>query len=183
MDRRKAILARTAAWARLIVPALALGLLSTLFMFMGGGREPARPSGDALDIDRARLEATAREIVRDREKGNRALVAGISLDLQSSGGVRIRLAAEEGDIEVAEDRAEFRKNVQISTSTGYRLSTDGLRADLATQRIESTGAVEGTGPAGQLWAGRMVLERGAGEDAPHVLVFKEGVRLLYRPEG
>jgi len=185
MTRGRGILARTAAWARLLVPALALILLSTLFLLTGGERDraPERSVGIDLDLDRERIEAAAREIVRQRDSGDRAMVAGISLDLESASGMRIRLAADEGDISVGEDRAEFRKNVLVSTSTGYTLRGEGLSADLASQRIESVGPVTGEGPAGRLEAGRMILERGGGEDAPHVLVFKEGVRLIYLPEG
>lgn len=181
MARRIGILSRTVAWARVVVPALALILLSTLFLITSGSRDPVpdMSPGDALDINREQIEAAARDIVKNRDSGDRALVAGISLDLESASGMRIRLAAEEGDILVGEDRAEFRKNVLVSTSTGYTLRADGLSADLSTQRIESTGPVTGEGPAGKLEAGRMVLERGATKDAPHVLVFKEGVRLIY----
>lgn len=167
-----------------MLPAFALVLLSTLFMVLGG-RDPVPAPGLApkdLRAEGTRIGSAAREILADRERGNRALAEGLSLDLHAPGGMQISLSAHGGDIRLAEDRAEFWDGVEIATSTGYRLRAERLKADLETLEVESVGPVTGEGPAGRLSAGYMRVQPDRSGNNAHVLVFKGSVRLVYEPD-
>ena len=72
-------------------------------------------------------------------------------------------------------------NVVITTSSGYKLTTDALAAQFKTLVVESPGPVAGTGPLGTLDAGQMRLHRRAGDENAH-LVFTNGVKLIYDPK-
>jgi len=175
---------RLLRWARLVLPVFALVLLSTLFMLLSE-REPMpvpdlAPEG--IRAEGARIESAAREMLADRERGNRALAEGLSLDLQAPGGMQISLSARGGDIRLAENRAEFWDGVEIATSTGYRLHADRLKADLKTLEVESVGPVTGEGPAGRLSAEYMRVNPDRSGNNAHVLVFKGSVRLVYEPD-
>ncbi len=175
---------RLLRWARLVLPVVALVMLSTLFMVLGG-REPVPAPGlgpEGLRAEGARIESAAREVLSDRERGNRALAEGLSLDLQAPGGMQISLSARGGDIRLAEDRAEFWDGVEIATSTGYRLRAERLKADLETLEVESMGPVTGEGPAGRLSAEYMRVQPDRSGNNAHVLVFKGSVRLIYEPD-
>lgn len=174
--------AALARWAKLLVPVLALILLSTLFL-LTGSRPPPVPdlARDTLRAGGERLEQTAREIATGRERGDRAVAGGIALDLAAPDGTSFRLAAKEGDIRLAEDKAEFWNAVEISTSTGYVLRADRLHADLDTLVVESVGPVTGEGPAGTLSADSLLLRPDRSGAGGHVLVFKGSVRLVYQP--
>lgn len=175
---------RALRWAKLVLPVLALVLLSTLFMVLGT-RNPSSPPGlqpEDLRAEGARIESAAREMLADRERGNRALAEGLSLDLQAPGGMRISLSALGGDIRLADDRAEFWDGVEIATSTGYRLRAERLKAKLDTLEVESVGPVAGEGPAGRLTAESMRVQPDRSGNNAHVLVFKGSVRLIYVPD-
>ncbi|MEQ9674161.1 MAG: hypothetical protein RLO10_06830, partial [Roseovarius indicus] len=77
--------------------------------------------------------------------------------------------------------ASLSGNVHIDTSTGYVLTTELLTANFDELYAESPGPVEGTAPAGDLTAGRMVLRNNAETDQAHLL-FTNGVKLIYQPQ-
>jgi lipopolysaccharide export system protein LptC len=71
--------------------------------------------------------------------------------------------------------------MQIDTSGGYRILTEGAEVSTEQMQVESTGAITGTGPIGDLSADKMVLSQSV-KDGPYLMVFKGNVRLLYKPE-
>ena len=71
-------------------------------------------------------------------------------------------------------------NVHIETTTGYVLTTGTLWTRLDELYAETPGQVEGTGPPGDLTAGKMLLSTNP-ETGQAELVFTQGVKLIYQP--
>ena len=189
------------AWAKIILPVAALGLLSTLFLISrsvdptanipvaqidleqrAGELGVTNPSfagvtagGDQVRFDAARAKPDAQD--PDRMQAS-AVVARIRL----LGGAVIDITSDEADMYQRDATATLTGDVHVTTSTGYDIRTDTLRARYDELLAETDGPVHGTGPEGVLTAGRMRL---AADEATGdaYLLFTDGVELVYKPGG
>jgi lipopolysaccharide export system protein LptC len=104
------------------------------------------------------------QAVIDVEEGNRIVIDATAAKYRDGDG---RLLLEGG--------------VNISSSTGYTMRTEGLDASIDTLELESTDRVEAEGPGVTLTAGKLsVTEDNATNDIQ--LLFTGGVKLIYTPE-
>lgn len=187
-------------WLKVLLPLLALAILSTLFLLSRVvDPESAIPFADKEIQDRLRdqqvtgpvysgvtadgdeLSFAAQKLTRPpgQTGANDAEEVEVTLDLV--GGSQVRLTSDTGRFDMAENRADLEGNVIITTSTGYRLTSDTLITQLSTLDVESPGPVQGNGPLGTLDAGAMNLKAGKGGNAAQ-LVFTNGVKLVYTPQ-
>lgn len=187
------------AFAKIVLPLASLAVLATLFLFARGreiglsipyaevdietlAREQRveGPSFATVTEDGAELELSA-ELVRPdlsaQDVVNSATIRG-ALRLPSHGSVMLK--ADDGVIDGPSQIAELSGHVEVATSSGYTITSDRVAAMLDTSKIESPGTVEATGPAGELTAGSMEISKDPDEDA-YLLVFKDGVSLVYQP--
>ncbi|WP_417258593.1 LPS export ABC transporter periplasmic protein LptC [Celeribacter sp.] len=191
---------RIVALAKIVLPLLSLALLATLFLFArGGDYEPSLPYAQ-VDIDslarEQRIDGPAFSTVTDDGSELYFSAATVRPDLSGSnsinstaieGGLRmpdngtIDLSADNAVIDGESKIAEISGGVRIQTSTGYTITTERLAAMLDTAQIESSDAVHAIGPLGSLDAGHMLLSQDK-DTGNYLLVFKEGVKLIYRPK-
>lgn len=191
---------RLVLWLKVALPLAALAILSTLF-FVAETLDPdaaipyarvdvermlreqgvTRPTfggvttdGVAIALSAAsiRPEGEAREILRGRD-------LSATLDLPSGG--HLRIDSPDGILDATRQEAVLSGGARLETSTGYVVETDRIVASMAETRVYSDGEVSARGPAGEITAGRMELTPGPNSDSGYLLVFKGGVRLLYRP--
>ena len=123
-----------------------------------------------------------------------ALRGGIDLP----GGGHVGLTAGGGRIDTAARVARLTGGVRVRTSTGYDIHADAVETLLDATALTAAGPVRAEGPPGTLTAGAMELSRPARANAgdgtpdaatpeagtglpPALLVFKDGVRLVYTP--
>ena len=190
---------RFVAWVKIILPLIALALLSTLFLF-------SRPTDIELTIPYAQVEIdqivreerisaptytgvtrdgsaisiSAEAAMPDAADPRRMVARDLTARIETTAGALIEIDAAEGSINGREETATLHGGVRIETSTGYLIETEGLQTSLADTTLESDGAISATSPLGKLNAGSMHLTQ-AGETS-HVLVFNDGVKLIYRPQ-
>jgi lipopolysaccharide export system protein LptC len=195
MAGRRTSLAVTVA--KLVLPILALAILSSLFLLgeRGGERSGLPWSAAELDAlaremrlgaprfstvteDGAALVVSASQL-RPGEGG--AVASEVAARLRGRDGLSIDIAAPEGRLDTDAEIVELMGGVTLSSAAGYDLRTDRLIATFDRTRLESPGPVAGTGPPGRLEAGSMTLTALPGIADRHVLVFKDGVRLIYVP--
>lgn len=189
---------RVVGWLKVILPLLALAILSTLFL-VARTIDPmdAVPYAEVDVEDRIREpKMTAPEYAgttsdgsalalraRDMRPGEGSAIDGreveARLDTPDGGSIEARAAAVSMDTEGTTFRLQG--GVSITTSSGYRVETEGLVAATDRTRLESVGPVEGEGPVGRISAGQMVLTADPDRPGAYLLVFKTGVKLLYRP--
>jgi lipopolysaccharide export system protein LptC len=192
---------RLVGWLKVALPLLALALLATLFLVSDQidpedalpyaevdvaerAREPrmTAPSYAGTTSDGGSLTLTADE-ARPAAGEVPAEAQGVTLELKTPDGSRTELRAAAVEIDRAAQKMILSGGVTVTTDTGYRLHTDEIRARMDRSGLESGGEVTATGPVGELTAGGMLLSQDVGTPGSYVLVFNQGVRLVYRPGG
>lgn len=185
-------------WSKIILPLVALGLLSTLFLF-------ARNSGPPPEIPFAEIEAmardqritaprfsgvtddgsviaiTARSAQPDISRPDTVSIDKIVMRMDTAGGNRIDITATNGEVDGRARLARFLGLARLETSSGYEMETRGLTAELDTGIVTSDGMLEIRAPFGELTAGQVTIRISANNTDQHLL-FTEGVRLIYRPQ-
>ena len=189
---------RLVAWCKVVLPLMALVLLSTLFL-LSRNIDPmsAIPFADS-EIDQ-RLSgqqvtapffsgATASGDLVSVSMGTLATRSGIkneatdfAAQIDLTTGTRITISADHGEFDVANSTSTLTGNVNITTSAGYDVKADALIADFDDLGLESPGPAVATGPFGTLNAGQFRLFRTSPE-ANAQLIFKNGVKLIYTPK-
>lgn len=187
---------RFVGFTKVILPLMAVALLSTLFLF-------ARNNGGSTEIPISELEALAREqritapefsgvaadgsvikisarFAKPEDGSMESLsISEPTLTLDASDGTSLKIFAGEGVIDGASRTARLAGLARLETSSGYLMETTSLSADLDTGRIKSDGRLAIMAPFGELEAGRveiLVTSSGTGQE----MRFTNGVRLLYK---
>ena len=192
---------RLIGWLKIVLPLLALVILSTLFLVartinpddaipyaevdvQDRLREPrmTTPTYAGLTTDGAALTvsaAEARPAGPDAAGASATAVIGL---LETPDGARTDLTAGAGQIDPAARRILFSGSVTVSSSNGWQVQGETLTAAMDTTDISLPSDVVATGPAGVVTADTMRLTRTNGGDGPYVLVFNGAVKLIYHPQ-
>lgn len=187
---------RRVALLKWVLPLLALVILST--MFLAADR---RGTGDVVPFSSVELD----QIVSDQrvsgpnfttvtDDGSALIVAARDLTpggdgdagrasdliavLESPSGARLDLSSDSGTLETRVGRARLEGGVALRSTNGYQLRGAAFDIDRDSASIVSDGAVQGSGPPGELQAGQLHVTR---TGADHVLNFTDGVKLVYDP--
>jgi len=199
MARADNTYSRIVAGMKILLPLAALGLLSTLFL-ISNTVDPSSPVPTApinleqraqdLGVTRPSFagvsgrgdEITVRADAARPERGapERLLAERVTGEIALSDGAGLRLRATSAHLDQRSMTAMLEGAVHITTTTGYEIDTDRLETRLDALYAESPGEVSGTGPLGDITAGRMILHEAA-DSGDAELLFSGGVKLVYRP--
>lgn len=190
---------RLIAWLRVLLPLMALAILSTLFLLSRNTEPSAAIPFAAADIrDRverqqitrpffsgttssgARVSLSAAMIETEALAGENA-AEDLSAQLDLVGGTRVTLKSERGSINLKDGTAILTGDVRMKTSTGFTMTSDLIEAATSGYDVRSPGPVAGTGPFGTLDAGSMEIKQQSQTENPHLL-FTNGIRLVYQPQ-
>ncbi len=189
---------RVVAWAKVILPLLALGLLSTLFL-LSNRPDPERAIPFASvnveelareqRVGRPRIAGTlsnGREVIFTAERAapmlndpRRFSANDIEARIDLSETEVLLIVSEAALFSPADELAELSGSVGLTTSSGLNFSTDLLEINLGLSQVESPGPVTMTGPGMTLTAGGMMA---TATDGNEVVSFTNGVRVLYEPQ-
>ena len=189
---------RFVATAKVVLPLIALAILATLFLFARGGGEDAtipyaeietlareqrlsEPFFSGVAEDGTRLTLSAQSARPDAEDPRLFQINALRLDVLSTAGTEIMVAAGDGTVDTREQVARLAGLVRLETSDGYQMETTGLTADFTSGRVQSDAELEVQAPFGTLTAGQVIFETGGEEDHAQ-MVFRKDVRLVYRPQ-
>ncbi|MCB2104933.1 MAG: hypothetical protein KDE10_10625, partial [Rhodobacteraceae bacterium] len=106
----------------------------------------------------------------------------VTTELRTPRGLDVSMRAGMGKIDPASATMRLSGGVSIETSTGYTITATGLVASTAQTEVVSDGAVTANAPFGTLDAGSMTLTSASDDPAAYVLVFNQGVKLIYDPK-
>ncbi len=188
-------------WLKIILPLAALGLLATLFLF---GRavspEDAIPyaSSNIADLvkeprvttpvfagmtaDGAALTIRADEarpgVAGSANAGSATDMSGL---IEMPGGSTATMTAKVARMDQTARQAILTGGVNLASSTGYTVVTDGMSVALDETDVTSLAPVVANGPAGTIHAQGMHL--GQEPSGGYVLDFTGGVTLVYTPNG
>ena len=188
---------RVVGGAKLVLPLLALALLSTMFLLARTvDPDAALPVAEFDLSERARdaqlttprvsgltsggtpflLSADAAR--PDPDDPRRMGIDRLTMVLDGGAAAGARVAAARGEVDTAGRTVVLEGEVAVDAAGGWRLRTQRLEGSFAALRIVAPGPIAGEGPLGRVSAGGMVLEE---RDGARRLVFTGGVDLLYRP--
>ncbi|EPX77593.1 LPS export ABC transporter periplasmic protein LptC [Litoreibacter arenae] len=189
---------RFVQWAKIIFPLVALGLLSTMFLFsrnldpseaipfaeidvekIAREQQLTAPRFSGTTDDGSAITVEAKSAVPDLTDLRRLTINTVVARIHSLDGPSYGVVADTAFYDGVANKLEMKGGVRLSTSTGYRIETEELVTDLAATGLSAPGAVSGRAPAGRLEAGSMVL---TSDGDTQVLVFKNGVKLVYDPK-
>lgn len=200
MARADNAYSRFIALAKIGLPLAALALLSTLFLF-SRSIDPtqsipyAKVDVDAL-IREARISApnytgvtadgtaiavTAKSARPDPENPDKASARSLTARMDFADGSHADIVSERGTIDTGAGLAHLEGGVVIDTSTGYRITTESLTSALEETAVATDAQVQATGPLGDLTAGAMQIDEDSTTPGQYLLVFKDGVKLVYEP--
>lgn len=192
---------RVIFWLKIILPLLALAVLSTLFLFsdrinvdgalpysevdvqqLAREQRLTRPEYSSITTDGSALRINA-DVARPQTGATGAASArALVVRYETTDGLRIDLTSKTGRLDDAKGEVILRDGVTIKTSSGYDLVTNGLDGMLDRTLMVSQGAVTGTGPLGRIDAGHMEISRLDAATGDYLLIFNQGVKLVYQPE-
>lgn len=190
---------RIVRWLRVLLPLVALAILSTLFLLSkkpGGdpqipyadvdaaelAREPQMtlPEFAGMTADGAAITLRADQVVSSGDAGGEA--SRLRMTWRAEDGLAADLTAPGGAVE--EDNIRLTGGVRVTTSSGWAMTTpivDSPTGDGEGQAaIVAPEEVNAFAPFGELTAGAMNLSR-ANPAGDHLLNFTNGVRLIYQP--
>lgn len=193
---------RFVAYTKVILPIIALGILSTLFLFsrnidpsqsipfadvdvneLAREQRIGSPNYAGVTDDGSAISITAASAMPAPDNPNIITATDMVTIIEDATGGRLDITSKTGTIDSAQQQVTLGGGVQILTSTGYTISTAGLSADLDQTSVISDGRITATGPLGVINAGQMTLSGQNKPDQSHLLVFKGGVKLIYSPKG
>lgn len=191
---------RIVAWLKIVLPLLALAVLSTLFLVSrtidpsdaipyaevdieDRIREPriTAPAYAGMTEDGAALTIAAAEARPGAGGSDAGSALALRAGIEMPDGGHAELMAATGRLDAEARLLRLEGGVEVATSTGYRVTASALTASLDRTEVQSTGALAATSPMGDLTAGSMLLTADADHPGTYLLVFKNGVKLLYEP--
>ena len=191
---------RLVLWLKVALPLVALAILSTLF-FVAETLDPeaaipyakvdvekilreqgvTRPTFGGVSGDGAAISLTAESVRPDSERSSRLNGVELSAAIELPDGGRIEIMSPDGMVDAETREALLDGGARLESSTGYVVATERIASSFAEVRAFAEGEITASGPGGEVIAGQMELTQDA-ETGGYVLVFKEGVRLLYEPQ-
>lgn len=192
---------RFVGWMKIILPVIALGLLSTLFLLSrtvdptqdipvtevdleqrAQDQGASNPSFSGVTEGGEQVTFEAAMVRPDLSADGQLLADRPNAKITLDGGTVVTVTAANGRTSRNMMSAELLGEVVVTTSQGYQLNSKRIVAEFEPLTVESPGPVTGKGPPGDLEAGRMHLTSSEEEGRTHLL-FTGGVKLVYKPRG
>lgn len=190
---------RMVAWLKVLLPLIALGLLSTMFL-ISKSIDPTKsltyarvnldeimreqkisgPSFSSVTEDGAAITFSA-DSARPEEGKNRYSAKEMVARIETPDGGTIDIDAKDAMIDGGTNKIDLSGGVTLVTSTEYTIQTEGLQTAMDATAVTSNGTVTATGPLGKITAGRASIAQQDNKTGTYLLVFKDGVKLVYTP--
>ncbi|MEM9012001.1 MAG: hypothetical protein AAGE18_12290 [Pseudomonadota bacterium] len=196
---------RLVRWLRIVLPLVALGLLSTLFLFerddeitgglvfsnadiaaLGAGMRLTAPRFSGATEAGEPVLITADWALPDGPNPREITLANVLAEVQMADGRTATLRSNRALLMTREQTLTLFDNIRLTTSDGYRVVTDRATALIAERVLTVSSPLVAQGPLGEISAQRLRFERaieGAeGEAGRGDMIWFEGrVRVLYTP--
>lgn len=189
---------RLISWLKIILPLVALAILSTLFLlsrnvdpnqsipFAEGevserirDQQATNPLYSGTTADGDQISFTARELSFSSTPGN--IARNLSARLDFASGSSLTLVADEGIFDLPNDQADISGSILLHSSTGYVIRSEVLNTRLSLIDMHFPDKVDATGPAGDLTAGALHITADENDENTQLL-FTNGVKLIYVPK-
>lgn len=192
---------RLVSWAKIVLPMMALALLSTLFMFSGHdntsqsipysqveiedlANDPriSAPNYSGVAGDGTAVSLQAETARPDATDSDVILGQNLIAQLETQEGLKLAIVSDQGVFRNDGRYTTLTGDVNARTSSGFVLRSQEFVADLDGVLLSTQTPVEAQAPFGALNAGKMMLTQTDVENGGHQLVFNNGVKLIYTPQ-
>ena len=194
------IYSRVVSWLKILLPVLALAILSTMFLVarnvdptqelpfadidmdaIASEERVGGPEYSAVTQDGAAISLRAESVRPDARRPESFTAQRVRAVLEFPSGDRAEIVANSVHLNNPGETATFSNGVAIETQDGYQLRTGEAVVALDRTSVVSSSPTEAVGPIGRLRANRFSLTGGGGQDRPYILTFKGKVKLVYNP--
>jgi lipopolysaccharide export system protein LptC len=197
MAARLELYSRLVFWLKILLPIMALAILSTLFLFarrtgIDGvlpyaqvevdrlARDPrlTAPEYKGVTDDGAAVTFTATTAHPGKSPGDPVKAVNPLALYYADNGNRVTVQSKDGIYDSIAGLLTLTGKVVLTTSDGYELRSDNMQSSLKVSLVIAEGKVVADAPFGKIVSGAMRL---SGPPDDHLLVFNKGVRLVYTP--
>lgn len=191
---------RIVAWLKIVLPLIALGMLSSIFLVSRSidptatlpysqvelddrVREPrlTTPKFSGVTTDGATITLDAAEMRPDLADPGRGSVVSMHARMKTPDGATTDVQADTGRIDSGAGTFDMAGSVVITNSAGYRVTSSALSGLLDATALDATGSVKADAPMGRITADSLQLRPDPAAPGQYLLVFKDRVRLVYEP--
>jgi lipopolysaccharide export system protein LptC len=192
---------RLVLWLKVALPLVALAILSTLF-FVAETLDPdaaipyakvdverilreqgvTKPTFGGVTSNGVAISLSAASVRPEPEDRNQLTGTALEATLDLPQGGSIRIESPIGIVNADTEMAVLQGGATLKSSTGYVVEASEIAASLASASVTASSTVTAVGPPGEITAGQMALVQTQDPTESYLLVFKDGVRLLYQPQ-
>ena len=186
------------AWLKTLLPIVALGLLSTIFLFSGKvdvtqslpyaehniaeiirEQRITQPYFTGIASNGTEIALSAAYASPQVENAHILEITDLSVVLRSTSDRMVQVTAGRGALDSARQTAQISTDVHIAALPDFWVTTEALDMNFNQGFISAKGGFQGVTALGAITAGEMHLQMTA--DDPQI-VFLNGVRLVYSPK-
>ena len=186
------------AWLKTLLPIVALGLLSTIFLFSGKvdvtqslpytehniaeivrEQRITRPYFTGIASNGTEIALSAAYASPQIENAHILEITDLSVVLRSTSDRMVQVTAGRGALDSATQTAQISTNVHIAALPDFWVTTQALDMNLNQGVVSAKGGFQGVTSLGAITAGEMHLQMTADDQQ---IVFLNDVRLVYSPK-
>ena len=186
------------AWLKTLLPIVALGLLSTIFLFSGKvdvtqslpyaerniaeiirEQRITQPYFTGIASNGTEIALSAAYASPQVEKAHILEITDLSVVLRSTSDRMVQVTAGRGALDSARQTAQISTDVHIAALPDFWVTTEALDMNFNQGFISAKGGFQGVTALGAITAGEMHLQMTADDQQ---IVFLHDVRLVYSPK-
>jgi lipopolysaccharide export system protein LptC len=185
-------------WVKTLLPIVALGMLSTIFLFSGKvdvtqslpyaklniaeivrEQRITKPYFSGVSDNGTEITLSAAYASSDKQDSDILNITDLSIILTSENAKTVRITAGLGVLDAAKQKAIVSRNVYLTAMPGFWLKTNGLTVDLKQGVATADTVFQSITALGTIDAGNMLVKMITNDQQ---IVFTNGVRLIYYPK-
>ena len=186
------------AWLKTLLPIVALGLLSTIFLFSGKvdvtqslpyaehniaeiirEQRITQPYFTGIASNGTEIALSAAYASPQVENAHILEITDLSVVLRSTSDRMVQVTAGRGALDSARQTAQISTDVHIAALPDFWVTTEALDMNFNQGFISAKGGFQGVTALGAITAGEMHLQMTADDQQ---IVFLNDVRLVYSPK-
>ena len=185
-------------WVKTLLPILALGLLSTIFLFSGKvdvtqslpyaklniaeivrEQRITKPYFSGVSYNDTEITLSAAYASSDTQNADILNITDLSIILTSEHAKTVRITAGLGTLDATKQKVTVSKDVYLTAMPDFWLKTNSLTVDLQQGVATADTMFQSVTALGTINAGNMIVKTITNDQQ---IIFTNGVRLIYYPK-
>ena len=186
------------AWVKTLLPIVALGMLSTIFLFSGKvdvtqslpyadlnvadiirEQRITRPYFTGISEGGTEFALSAAYATPDANKPSVLNVSELDIEFKSLKGSKTKITAGAGLVNAKTNYASITQGVRLDSKLNFWIATERLDIYFNHSYASTNGPFKGVFPFGSIDSGNMILKMITGKQQ---ILFTNGIRMLYQPK-